>query len=242
MLLALWLAAPVTPALGQHESEASIGAFPRKFLSNSVGLVAWDNLVPLFVGSSLTLTARAADHDVQAALADKATGIGDVGDAVGSRFVVLGAITTVFAVGQLTPNDKFRAVTFDLAQGFVINGIITTALKRSFSRMRPDSTNHHSFPSGHTSAGFTIATILARHIGPEAAVPAVLAATFIGISRIEDNEHYLADVLAGATLGYIVGRTVTQHLVADDAHEPATLSISPFVVTRGGGLMLAVRF
>ena len=35
-----------------------------------------------------------------------------------------------------------------------------------------------------------------------------MVAALIGASRLEKNKHYLTDVIAGATLGYIVGQTV----------------------------------
>ena len=36
------------------------------------------------------------------------------------------------------------------------------------------------------------------------------APSLVGVSRLQRNKHYLSDVLAGATLGYIVERTVVR--------------------------------
>ncbi len=49
------------------------------------------------------------------------------------------------------------------------------------------------------------------HFGPKVGVPAYLAAAAIGLARVDKNVHNLSDVLAGATLGYVVGRTVVKH-------------------------------
>ena len=43
-----------------------------------------------------------------------------------------------------------------------------------------------------------------------AAVPAYLLAGLVGASRLEQDKHHLSDVVAGAALGYIVGRTVVR--------------------------------
>ncbi|MFB3141582.1 MAG: hypothetical protein ACE1Z2_02115 [Acidobacteriota bacterium] len=51
-------------------------------------------------------------------------------------------------------------------------------------------------------------TITLRHHYPKASIPAYLTAGLIGVSRLEKNKHFLSDVVAGATLVYIVGRTV----------------------------------
>ena len=70
--------------------------------------------------------------------------------------------------------------------------------------------NHLSFPSGHTSNSFLWATVVSRHYGWKAGIPAFAAASYVGASRIASRKHFLTDVVAGATLGYIVGRTVTR--------------------------------
>lgn len=233
-------AAPQTG--GVPSSSFRIDAFPRALVSNTAGLISRDNIIPFLVGAGLSLTARSFDDEVQDAIADKATGVGDVGDAIGDRFVVTGAIVGLFVLGQVTPDSRFRQVMFDLAQGLIINGVITTALKRSFGRQRPDSTSFSSFPSGHTSSLFSLTTILARHFGPKVGIPALATATFVAVSRVEDNEHFLSDIVAGGTVGFIVGRTVTAHLAHGSVGSERRVSVSPFPVRRGGGVYVSLTF
>jgi len=38
-----------------------------------------------------------------------------------------------------------------------------------------------------------------------------LIASYVAASRLHDNRHYLSDVVFGAAVGTISGRTITQH-------------------------------
>ena len=70
--------------------------------------------------------------------------------------------------------------------------------------------NRLSFPSGHTSNSFMWATVVSHYYGKKAAIPAYAVAAYVGASRLKTRKHYLTDIIAGATFGYIVGRTVTK--------------------------------
>lgn len=84
-------------------------------------------------------------------------------------------------------------------------------LKNTIKRARPqDALNElvarlvpsdkFSFPSGHTAAGFVMATLVASFY-PEFAVLAYTLATLIGFSRVLLGVHFPGDILAGALLG-----------------------------------------
>ncbi len=92
------------------------------------------------------------------------------------------------------------------------------AFKALFARPRPALEGRpprrrymdtFAFPSGHTTAAFGMAYLVA-HLYPH---PLVLAAAYsfacaIGISRVYLRDHYLIDVVAGAVLGTIVAHVV----------------------------------
>src|SRR5262249_34019131 len=78
--------------------------------------------------------------------------------------------------------------------------------KHAVGRTRPDGSNNMSFPSGHTSNAFAMATVAEYHFGPKVGIPAYLAASLIGASRIQSNKHYLSDVVAGAAPRPLVGK------------------------------------
>jgi len=117
----------------------------------------------------------------------------------------------MFLVGRVSHGETFRAATYDMAQAFIVTATYTEVLKRAVARPRPDLSDNRSFPSGHTSNAFALATVANAHFGPKVGVPAYLAAAAIGLARVDKNVHNLSDVLAGATLGYVVGRTVVKH-------------------------------
>ena len=88
----------------------------------------------------------------------------------------------------------------------VTNGILTETMKRVFGRTRPNGSCCKSFPSGHTSHSFTIATIVNELYGNQMGIAAYCLAVLVATSRINDNKHYLSDVLFGAGVGTAVGR------------------------------------
>jgi membrane-associated phospholipid phosphatase len=76
----------------------------------------------------------------------------------------------------------------------------TTALKYLVDETRPNG-GAHSFPSGHTSISFASAEFLRHRYGWRFGLPAYGVATFVAYSRVEANQHYVHDTIAGAALG-----------------------------------------
>ena len=82
----------------------------------------------------------------------------------------------------------------------------TYILKHSIHSMRPDGTDNHSFPSGHTAVAFCGATVLHKEYGkisPWISVAGYAVATATALDRVRRNRHHWGDVAAGAAIGYL---------------------------------------
>jgi hypothetical protein len=200
-------------AQGEAVEAPPIARFPKDLARNFAGLASADNLKPLLVGGLLTGAAVIPEQNVENYFGRRGEvfeSLGEPGEIMGNARVVGGALTTAFIVSRTVGRPRFQRTTYELAQGLVINTAITGAAKNIVGRERPNGESRRSFPSGHTSTSFTWATVLQRNYGWKAGVPAYVAASYVGATRLEENAHYLTDVFAGAAIGYIVGRTVTR--------------------------------
>ncbi len=86
---------------------------------------------------------------------------------------------------------------------------VTYGLKYSVKETRPDG-GGQSFPSAHTSAAVCGAAFLDIRYGPAYGLPAYGAAALVGWSRIESNQHYPLDVVAGAVIGVVSNLVFTR--------------------------------
>jgi hypothetical protein len=138
-----------------------------------------------------------------------------------------------YAFGRIFDKPKISHLGMDLLRAQVISELLVEPIKLTTRRLRPDGSNHQSFPSGHSAATFAAATIIERHLGWKRAVLAYTIASYVATSRLHDNVHYLSDVVFGAAVGTIAGRTVTEH-------GPNVWTLAPARVP-GGVVVLLMR-
>ena len=88
-----------------------------------------------------------------------------------------------------------------------VTGMLTVAVKKTWRRRRPypNDQKFGTFPSGHTSTVFAMATVMAN-ASPRHKWLAYSSAAAVGWSRVKVRAHHPQDVFAGALLGYIVGK------------------------------------
>jgi membrane-associated phospholipid phosphatase len=67
-----------------------------------------------------------------------------------------------------------------------------------------------AFPSGHTAAAFSIATVFATEYSDSKVIPvfSYSMATLVGISRLTEHQHWASDVFVGGLIGYACGKQV----------------------------------
>ena len=98
------------------------------------------------------------------------------------------------------------SISFEYAfTTLVANGMTTVFIKELAMRERPNSADHRSFPSGHVSHSFATASILKEIFGWSIGTPAYILAVITSMNRLQDNKHYLSDVIFGASLGTAFG-------------------------------------
>ncbi len=134
----------------------------------------------------------------------------------------------VFIVGAQYFFDSNPDHWVQHGRALIWGSIFTRSLKLILNRQRPgDSASRASLPSGHTSTSFVTATSLAYTYGWKAAVVAYPVATFVGLSRMSQDAHWSSDVVAGAFLGYIMGRASDYSTKAIQAGETVQSQVYP---------------
>ena len=131
------------------------------------------------------------------------------GNVGGGFFVQSGAALAALAIGKATGQARVAYLGADLVRAQLVSQTLVQGMKFATGRTRPDGSNSQSFPSGHTASASATATVLQRHFGWKAGVPAYAFAAYVGASRMSADKHHLSDVLMGAAIGVAAGRAVT---------------------------------
>lgn len=203
-----------SPALGQGQEQpsADLQSFSRLFtstLNDFRRLPSQETLTWLTIGGAIAATGQMKDWDVTSGFsASRMGGIFEAGETIGgARAQIAGALAT-YAVGRVTGHRQVAGVGSDLIRAQVLAQAMTAGIKLSARRHRPDG-GEFSFPSGHTSVTFATATVVQRHFGWKAGIPAYALASYVAASRVQVKRHFFSDVAFGATVGIVAGRTVT---------------------------------
>jgi membrane-associated phospholipid phosphatase len=164
----------------------------------------------LSVGAAAAIAAHQTDAGVARTFSrsnplHQALGAGAV---IGGTPLQLGAAMATFTIGRAVHRPCAVSVGADLIRAQLLAQGLTLGVKETVRRTRPEGLGF-SFPSGHTTASFATATVLQRHFGWKVGVPAYAVATYVAASRVEMRRHYFSDVVFGAALGVVAGRTVT---------------------------------
>jgi len=131
-----------------------------------------------------------------------------------STYVVgVGLPVGLFVAGMIKGDKQLKRNAYEVTGALAIQFITTAIMKRAFDRRRPwekypneiypyKHSGGKSFPSGHTSTAFSLATsVTLEYKKWYISVPAYLWAGSVGYSRVYLGVHYFSDAVGGAIIG-----------------------------------------
>ena len=135
--------------------------------------------------------------------------------------------------------------------GFLAFLLDQFVLKRAFGRERIEDSggrtvfvpgsSHDSFPSGHTTEAFAVASVIAtRSKGWPIPVLAYAAAALVAMDRINTRDHFASDVVAGAFLGTAVGRFLVRRHGEEKAGVLSKASLDIVPIPHGLAARIAI--
>ncbi|MFP4014718.1 MAG: phosphatase PAP2 family protein, partial [Chitinispirillaceae bacterium] len=138
------------------------------------------------------------------------------------------------------------------AEALLVSGILTAGttelFKRTTGRLRPDSSDHRSFLSGHTSVTAVANSYSANTLNSMSlpshyrflAQGTLIAMTFTTAwARLEGSKHYPTDLVAGAMLGTFFGNFIFKSFLGP--YQPLNTEIDLNVTPEGCAVRLALR-
>lgn len=141
----------------------------------------------------------------------------------GSQYAA-GVVGGFYVVGALADNETAMRVAQDgLAASLIASGIVTPAIKLVAGRSRPRDDNgiynfkpfsnaNSSFPSGHTTEAFALASVIADHYDETwVTCTSYSVAGLVGLARAYHQAHFASDLVAGAMIGTLVGKSVVAY-------------------------------
>ncbi len=151
------------------------------------------------------------------------------------------ALFAVYGYSIYAQDEDLHEFSVATIHAWGLSSLTTVAVKGIADTQRPTNRfldGRYGFPSFHTSSTFSIAAVIEDYYGWKAGLPAYAVAGLVGWSRIDQQEHDLSDVLFGAVLGYVIGKSVAA------AHqERHTWEVQPWIGPQNtSGLVLEVPF
>ena len=131
--------------------------------------------------------------------------------------------------------DDYEGIK-ELTISCLVTAQLVTLMKNSFQRSRPNNDNDLSFPSGHSAAAFMGASFMGNRYGLAWGIPMYALASVIAVQRVNVDDHYWSDIIAGAALGWATAWYFTANY-PDIRFEP---QIDP--ATRTYGMRVSANF
>jgi len=173
---------------------------------------------------------------------DFAAAIRHVGQPEVYATVALGTLAT----GLVTGNSRIARAGGRITAGLILGGVLAGGLKLGVGRQRPlggeeqyvfhPFTKTDSWPSGHTMTAFALATGVSDEVhSTPVTIGMYTLASAVGWSRMNDNKHWLTDVVGGAAIG------ITSAKLMNGRWRVFGLSAPRFLLEPTGGAGVAWR-
>ncbi len=179
--------------------------------------------------------------------------IANYAEPFGNGMFILPSLGGLYLYSHFYQDERAGRVALLGLKSVVISGLITNTIKFAGHRHRPDSGDGRdvwdgpglsasdlSFPSGHATSAFSLASVVASEYEEKAYVPPLSygIAALTALSRINDNKHWASDVFMGSVIGYATGKTV----YALQRSRDTRLSVLPFIEPDRSLLLITLRF
>ena len=161
----------------------------------------------------------------------------------GTAYVTGGVAAGFFVAGKAFHNERARETGLLAGEALIDTGIVTEVLKLATRRARPNAGNERaefftggtSFPSGHSSTVWSVATVIAYEYqkNPFIKYGAFAAAAAVSMSRFSGRNHFLSDIVIGSAIGFGVGRYVYREHHDPDIDQPMpkkTTWLKPMII------------
>jgi membrane-associated phospholipid phosphatase len=235
-----------------RDAVPSAGYYVKEIIPNLLGgtkrIFYRDNVPLVLIGMGLTGLALTVDHRVQDYFQDKQPmGLTtNIGDQVGRGYFPVGVGIVLLGAGEWRDDKKMADSGVITLEALFVNLIATEGLKYAVSRKRPNGADHLSFPSGHASGMASMSASVSEMYDWDLriAAPLYLLTAFVGASRLQANQHHLSDVIAGITLGTLVGSSFAKFQKEKDHPKggAANIAILPVLDGNAKGIVFNWRF
>jgi membrane-associated phospholipid phosphatase len=167
----------------------------------------------------------------------------------GSGQYLLPLSALAYGAGRLSHSVAVRDAGLGCAASHLSSAGLREVIYRTVSRARPNVAseaapfsvpgkrewNSHSFLSGHIANSTACASFMAHRY--QIGAPALLMYAYssgIGLGRMADGWHWASDTMAGAALGYVIGKFIADRQLSRssvDSNTPSATDARPLSFT-----------